>query len=467
MVHGGLDRGLPMTVAKDLAEAAYNQLETFDRNVWETDDIAPFEEVYVDRPPTTAGATPSREIKVALLHARGPIKVFLTGQRGSGKSMELRCVHEDPEIAARFEHVAFVAIEWLNLRSTMPELLVALAAALAKHITAQKYDQDKTWKKTADATVRKWIDILPDIVKPGAPELAEFALAFKVPIVELSTRLREDTDLRERVLKQEHYSVTSLSRLVADLLGIVRHYAGKEVLVTLDDGDKLVLPDIARDIFLRHVDVLVRLPCRAVITFPYWLHFEKEWNPVASQNEVMVLQNVKVVDRAARKDVLPAAYGFFRLMYAKLVDLDAGLADDEVLREAMRLSAGIPREFLRVLQKGFAFAVLRKLPRVTPDLLRLAAIELRRQMIYATQTADVRRRLMEVRRTERLVDGEDWNLLSSLLVVELTNEKPWYAVHPLLEGEVDEWIREEERRLKAEAEAKAKADAEARAKPAS
>jgi hypothetical protein len=450
-----------MSVAKDIAEAAYNQLQTFDRNVWETDDVAPFDEIYVRRPQTTAGASPSDEIKVALLHARDPIKVFLTGQRGSGKSMELRRVHEDPEVAKAFEHVKFVAIEWLNLyQSTMADLLVALAATLAMHIVDKKYDKAKDWKEKAGA-VTKWIAILPEIVRPGAPgaadlSLTDFSVAFKIPFVELSSRLREDVDLRERVLKQESYSVSTLARLVADLLGIVRHYAKKDVLVTLDDGDKLTLPEIARDIFLRHVEALVRLPCRAVVTFPYWLHFEKEWNPVALQNQVVVLQNVKVIERGKPGEVLPAAFGFFRLMYAKLVDLDAGFVSDDVLREAVRLSAGIPREFLRVLQKGFAFAALRNLPKVTRDLLNLAVIELRRQMIYATQTEDTRKRLMGVQRTERLVDGEDWSLLSSLLVVELTNEKPWYAVHPLLDGEVAEWIREEDRR-QAAAEAKAKA----------
>lgn len=106
-----------MSIAKEIAEAAYNQLETFDRNVWETDDVAPFGEVYVDRPTTTAGAAPSAEIKNSLLYGRGASKIFLTGQRGSGKSMELRRLHEDPAIAAKYEHITFVAVKWTEDRA--------------------------------------------------------------------------------------------------------------------------------------------------------------------------------------------------------------------------------------------------------------------------------------------------------------------------------------------------------------
>ena len=279
-------------------------------------------------------------------------------------------------------------------------------------------------------------------MKPGAPELADFALAFKVPLVQISAKLREDVDLRARVLQQEFYSIPTLVRLVGDLLGIVQHYASKNVLLIVDDGDKLQLPKVARNVFITHIDALLSLPCWALITFPYWLHFENDFNPVAAENRVVVLENVKVVKRAEPTKLLPAAYGFFRLMYTKLVATNADFVDDEVLREAMLLSAGIPREFIRILQKTFEIASLGGQSRATRPFLDRAVIQLRKPLITGTQSDALRERLMAIHRTQQLADGVDWNLVSNLFAVELTNDKPWYAVHPILAPEVEEWVAE-------------------------
>jgi hypothetical protein len=79
-----------MSGAKDVTEAAYTQFATFDRNIWEGDGVAPFAQVYVNRTPQPSGVPLSAELKGALLHASVPVKIFVTGQKGSGKSMELR-----------------------------------------------------------------------------------------------------------------------------------------------------------------------------------------------------------------------------------------------------------------------------------------------------------------------------------------------------------------------------------------
>lgn len=68
-----------MAGAKDVTEAAYNQFATFDRNIWEADGVAPFAQVYVNRTPQPSGVPLSTELKEALLHAKAPVKIFVTG----------------------------------------------------------------------------------------------------------------------------------------------------------------------------------------------------------------------------------------------------------------------------------------------------------------------------------------------------------------------------------------------------
>jgi hypothetical protein len=441
-----------MAGARDVTEAAYNQFATFDRNIWEADGVAPFAQVYVNRTPQPSGVPLSIELKEALLNARSPVKIFVTGQKGSGKSMELRHLHDDAEIAERFERIAFVAAERVPSDAKMQELLLGLAAQLAEHAADREYDRQGDWAETVGRSVATWASVLPKVLKAPAPNARDFKVAVKAWIVEVSGSIRDDAELRDRVLKEDPFSVKSLARLVEDLLGPIQHYAGRPVLLTVDDTDKLATPTSAQDIFLRHIELLARLPCPMIVTFPYWLHFEDEWNKVIEQHDSHVLHNVKVVERSKPDTVLPAAFGFFRTMYSKLVDPGATLVDKGALTEAVRLSGGIPREFIRVLRAGLRLASLRKQPALTEALLEHAVVELQRGLIPFTQDRRVRERLMAVRRNKQLDDEEDWKLLDSLLVVELTNHRPWYDVHPLLQSYVD-WLIDEEQRRQATAEA--------------
>jgi hypothetical protein len=54
---------------------------------------------------------------------------------------------------------------------------------------------------------------------------------------------------------------------------------------------------------------------------------------------------------------------------------------------------------------------------------------------------------MRVRVKKKLDDGEDRQLLDSLLVVELSNNRPWYDVHPILQSYVDGLLKETRDRL--------------------
>jgi hypothetical protein len=145
--------------------------------------------------------------------------------------------------------------------------------------------------------------------------------------------------------------------------------------------------------------------------------------------------------------VLPGAYEFFRKVYSRLVAEGSDWVDADALEEAVRLGAGIPREFLRVMERGFRDTFNFDESRLTLENVRLAARDLRLEMIRLTQTAETRQRLMRVRLTRSLEDVADRKLLDELLIVELTNDEPWYDVHPLLASHIDERLGELRRAL--------------------
>lgn len=447
-----------MPKATNVTEAAYEHFAKVDRSVWELDPELPgFMDLYVDRresdpDPEQPTIPVFNQIKHQMLNARGPSKVFLTGQKGSGKSMELRRVLEDSAIQQRFELVSVIISERIDIQQHVDirYLLLVLAASLADHIVEQRFDQDAGWVDQGGASLDPWIQHLARLQSPEAPSTADdFKLGIKIPLVELSAALRSDEQIREKILKSDAFSVTAVTRLVSDLIVLIGRLAKRDVLLILDDGDKLTDQNTARGIFIEHAGTLERLPCRAVITFPYWLHFDQRFHAVTTERPVHVLANIKVAHRETPQEVLPGAFLFFKTVYSRLVEPGAKLIEpeNEVIAEAVRHSAGIPREFLRVLQRGFTLASGLDEPALTLPRLKQAVGELRRGMIPFTQTRATRQQLERIRLTWSLDRPEDWVLLDALLVVELSNDKPWYDAHPILRKYVDELLMEHRRRI--------------------
>jgi len=178
-----------------------------------------------------------------------------------------------------------------------------------------------------------------------------------------------------------------------------------------------------------------------------WLNFDDAFQRSIRLCPVYSITNVKVIHRDTPEVLLPEARKFFRDIYDRLVEPAVKLADDEALEKAALGSAGIVREFLRILQRGFRFAKDYGDDFLTAATLAEAMLELEREMYYATQREVTRRRLMSVRLKKKLDDEKDRQLLDSLLVVELSNNRPWYDVHPILQSYVDGLLKEARERL--------------------
>src|SRR5262249_5782514 len=127
----------------------------------------------------------------------------------------------------------------------------------------------------------------------------------------------------------------------------------------------------------------------------------------------------------------PRAQVFFGKVYDALAD---PLVGEAALEQAALHSAGILREFVRILQRGFRFAYEYGEEPLPGAALAEPLLERERERVRATQLEVTRRRLMKVRLQKRLDDKEDWKLLDSLLLVELSNHRPWYDVHPILQS---------------------------------
>lgn len=450
-----------MAPAASVKEAAYRNFLHWDRGVG-GDDQGDTSAIYVNR---YTGGDPKRgkipvftRIKQMLLNEQGHLTVLLSGQVGSGKSTELRKLLDDVEVRQRFECVIGKLPEELNAvgAGAFRVLLVSLCALVARHLDERKFTSSARWETAVSGlTFEGWVRLLKRTGNlPEAPTHADFEGAIKTPVLELSARLLGDGEIRKRLLDAQEFTAEAWIRLLSEMLDVLEKVGGRPVLLVLDEGDKVRNADAAREVFVSHHSMLSSLPCRTVVTFPYWLHFDPAFNPIYGEGRVHVLRNIKVVDRRPTEErdttpLLPGGREFFFNMYRRLVASGAALIEsDEVLERAIRLSAGVPREFMRVLQKGFEFASIYEESVLTLATLDEAIEELRYGVQATIQREDVRRSLQRIALTNELSTAEDWSRINEMLAIEYVNSGPWYDVHPLLAESILTRNRELAERLK-------------------
>jgi hypothetical protein len=437
-----------MPSAQSINEAAHSGLLDPRFSPWSDEVIATG--LYIDRPsdwtahPSGPARTLARRLRTRLLSTKGDLKILFTGQVGSGKSSELEQLWQDQDVANHFERLRFVATEQpLDLHNAdMRQLLVALAAALARHVEKAGYHKSGGWKLDdhVDKNLRKWIELLANSYEvvppnPGEDPTVQFGAVF----MKFSAQLRSEASLRARVRDDDAFGVVELRTLTSDLMTLLRQAAGRPLLIVFDDLDKLSL-EAAKDIFFDHIEVLQRLGCSAVITYPYVLNYHKRANAVMT-TEPVVLENVKTVHRETPDQPIESAIRFFTALIEHRVD--RVLISDEAIALAVANCAGIPREFVRILQRAFLLADEYERPRVEAVDVQAAIRFLLRHLTRTTQSEDTRKGLMQIRKHHRLAGPEDWELVQALLAVEYTNDRPWYDVHPILGAYVDELIAQD------------------------
>ncbi len=446
-----------MSLAQTIADAAFEAFATHNRDVWQESADAPFgaDAVYVERPGLAGeegGAAPlpqSRpypQIKRHLLRGRSAQRFVLHGQIGAGKSMELRRLSRDEAVKGKFLILPLSLSERLNLAAkvNIRFVLLTLAEAVAKELT-DSWAKKKgllgfTFGSDADRVLREWIRVLsPSTVLEGPDKIVgePLILNLSAGLVSKTLQVRSDDDVRRHMVTEESYAPSRLFQLTAVLLQELERLSQRPVLLIIDDGDKIGDEESARDVFVQNLRLLIDLPASTVLTAPFWLHFDPDFLAASSGVQRIPLPNVKVIGRQDAEKLAAPGRAFFFALYEKLAQ--RSLIEDAALEEAARLSGGVPREFIRLLGRAFDLADEREMSQLDLATLRTAGALLRREMLSFTQQDEVRSSLIRVHHSQRLGATSDWKLLNALLIVEYTNDSPWYDVHPLLREEVERW----------------------------
>jgi hypothetical protein len=261
----------------------------------------------------------------------------------------------------------------------------------------------------------------------------------------LKATLKANSVIREEIKVEFARRISDLVDRVNDIAIAIQAASGKEVLVVIDDLDKLDL-EIVERVYRNNINALFQPIFRIVYTIPMAATRDLSLRGIirnATNNRIQQMWATKFFPRGTEKNpgakpVAESVRVFEEILYKRL---SPDLIEPEVTQAMILKSGGALREFIRLARQccQTCSKELRQHPdrqdmKITPEILKQAVTDLRINMTEPLgQNAYTI--LAHIYREYAPLDGMDQvflDLLHELYILEYRNDDLWFGVNPIV-----------------------------------
>ena len=397
--------------------------------------------------------------------ARTPCHILFSGHLGCGKSTELRRLGNLLE-EAHFLVGIGMCVGNLNMNTLKhTDLILFILETLLK---CAKDKNIPVHKSTLENIENYWKEEYTKIIKvetfagseiSGSAELRTPTLLEKVFSIVASVRgsLRAQTDEQEEYRRKMEPSLPLFIGMVNDVIedirseGVKKGFNDAPPVVMLDQLEKAT-PEVAKELFEKHSQDLVRLKAHLVIPFPIDRRYTPSYNQIKSYySSEWTLPMIKLRTWDAQtRTYTPFNTGKEVLREIILKRMDETLFAGDVLNNIIEKTGGFLRDLFTVVYDATLNAAAResgcteKKNMIDEEDMMVALIKLQ-SSISAGFPDSGRARLERIKNGEKhyAADEELMVFLRSGAVFEY-NGKRWVDLHPLVLEWLDETRAEKE-----------------------
>lgn len=413
-----------MPRAKNLKEA-YNNF--YVEPLKKDQDIADF---YVHRPGLIS---PMQDLKDRIELADRKEKYLFLGFRGSGKSTELYRLEAALD-KSRFLVVNYSIRDDLNLSDfDFRDFFVSMALKVYDIARVEGIILNPDIEKDLQDFTKRITNITEEEVTSQSS--AGLSLS-QIVILKLSREAKTRQYLRTELDQKISDLIQKLNWLIVD----IEEKSGKELVIIVDDLDKLARGQQSEDFFYKNYQLLIEPSCFVIYTFPIPLAFHPQYENVrhAFTSDVILLQ-MPVFKRNGE----PHQEG--RKFYSDVISrrIEPNLLDQEVLLYAIE-STGKLSELVEVMKEASLSAFRKGQTSISNNDVAIA-LEKLRMTFDRTLTEAHKKKLLEINKCkEAREEGPDSvltrELLFSLTAVEYEDDKGrWCEINPMLLPLVEKW----------------------------
>jgi nucleoside-triphosphatase THEP1 len=367
-------------------------------------------------------------------------KVVFAGHRGCGKSTLLarfaKGMMQQGYFVASFsisDMVDMSAVDHVNILYSIAIQLLSKATERQVPIPEKTKQEVLGWFNTSRTTTQSAAATLEAGV---GGDILKF----------LTAKLKTESSFREEIKRTYERQISVLVKQIDLIARCIREATKKEVLVVIDDLDKLEWR-LVEDIYQNNLNALFEPDLKVVFTIPVAVIREQGLRTMLQTAcDGVPIQQMEVMKFFTKKDrnlenPVPDAAKVNLLLKA----IDKRLSSDHVApgtAEKMVLkSGGVLRELVRIVRAccGECSLLLRMEPdrtdvMINDEILEKALMILRNefQASMGTKRKDILAYTYREAAPPEIDDADFLDLLHSLYILEYRNDGVWYGLHPIV-----------------------------------
>lgn len=384
---------------------------------------------------------PLNRFKRALLrNPDQPMRFFLAGFRGSGKSSHINRLAIDPQLNDKFLIAKYSIQNACDLNDiTVVDLMLSMTSSIIGSLP-QDLDTTRSPAKEIIDNLHTWGQRTVERVRTRATEtgvgvdlgaqggygIPFLGSLFAKITAKMRTEASSRTTIRE-VLEPQLSDLIANLNLLAKLIDTQVH---RPLLVLVDDTDKLE-HRFTNNIFHEGFPNLSSLAFHVLYTVREFTFFSSDFPEIkAGSPSADMLRNVRLWEQTSRDTDCKGVKLLTQFVHGRM---DPSLIEqDTALKQAAHYSGGIFRQFANIMQIAIDHALEQDRGRVEADDVEFAANELRKGLLRTLTTKD-KVELRYVYHNHDHPNRAQITLLFLLLaIIEYENGDFWYDVNPVL-----------------------------------
>ncbi|MBN1991144.1 MAG: hypothetical protein JW953_00455 [Anaerolineae bacterium] len=371
-------------------------------------------------------------------------KFLFVGHTGCGKSTELfRLANLIETGVGRAE---FLRQNFLPIQYSVSEVVglyniefvdIALSIILGIY-----KEMERLGYVVDDSAARRVYDWLyqPGPATPSPIPFTDPGLDFELGLGSLirliDVRLKSEGEVREGIRTRIRKYVPELINLINQIIYEVSAVTGKNILLIIDDLDKIQPLDTALNIFREHVKSLASFDCFAIYTAPISLLYDAASKHIGQFLEVHYMPMFRVHTKGGAPEPTgsPDVNTLREIIYRRV---HPQLFDKGVVETAIQMTGGILRELIRVVRGCSVYCEEYGVSQITHNVLQFQKNKLKSEYYRMLEHEDYQ----WLRRVKQTKSRADVNMrhLESLCVLYYPNGKGWFDVHPVVTELLQEW----------------------------
>ena len=252
----------------------------------------------------------------------------------------------------------------------------------------------------------------------------------------IDVRLKSEGEIREEIRARIRKYVPELINLINEVIYEVSFLTKKNILLIIDDLDKIQPLDAALNIFREHVKSLASFNCFAIYTAPISLLYDPASKHIGQFLEIhyMPMFRVRTKEGSAEAPDTPDVKTLREILYRRA---HPDLFEENVAEAAIEMTGGILRELIRVIRGCCVYCEEYGVSRITKNVLEFQKNKLKSEYYRILEHEDYK----WLRRVKLTKSRADVNMrhLESLCVLYYPNGKGWFDVHPVVSELLQEW----------------------------